>query len=265
MRYSEWLAFGYFVFVCLVAATGLCRLPRERRWQIAIGGSSLAAAVVAIARFGSASWRDWMPALYILFGYFLSGRLFFSPSSRLEGWLAEWDRRTLGDPTTRFAGWPPAVLAYLDIVYIGCGLLVPGGFAFLVWTGHAAIADRYWTMVAAAEFGAFAPLAVVQTRPPWALERAAGFRDRVVHRLASVFVRRATIGANTFPSGHVAGSLAVALAVMGAEPAAGVVLLILATSIALACVVGRYHYVIDVVAGAVLALVVWGAVVALRV
>ena len=36
-------------------------------------------------------------------------------------------------------------------------------------------------------------------------------------------------------------------------------LLALALSIALACVVGRYHYVIDVVAGAALALAIWAA------
>ncbi len=220
----------------------------------------MGAAVVATASMGPATARDWAPALYILIGYFLSGRVFVAPSARMEGWLAGWDRRALGDPTTRFSSWPPLVLAYLDIVYIGCGLLVPGGFAVLAWTGHAAVADRYWTMVAAAEFGSFAPLALIQTRPPWALERAAVFRDRMVHRAASVFVRQATIGANTFPSGHVAGSLAVALAVMGVDPVAGAVLLALAASIAVACVVGRYHYVIDVVAGAALALVMWGVV-----
>lgn len=261
MRYSEWLTLGFFSW--LVAATGLRPFPRERRLQVAIGGSLIAVAVVAVARLGPASMRDWMPALYILLGYFLSGRLFFSPSLGFEAWLADWDRRTLGDPTTRFASWPPAVLVYLDIVYVGCPLLVPGGFAYLAWTGHAALADRYWTMVAAADFGAFAPLALAQTRPPWALERAAAFRGRAVHRFASGFVRHATIGANTFPSGHVAVSLAVSLAVMAAEPAAGVVLLILTASIAVACVVGRYHYVVDVVTGAALALLMWGAVAAL--
>jgi hypothetical protein len=55
----------------------------------------------------------------------------------------------------------------------------------------------------------------------------------------------------------VAGSLAVALAVLGVMPGAGLLLLVLAASIALACVVGRYHYVIDVLAGIALTLVIW--------
>jgi membrane-associated phospholipid phosphatase len=35
------------------------------------------------------------------------------------------------------------------------------------------------------------------------------------------------------------------------------VLLLLAAGICVACVVGRYHYVVDVVTGAALALVIW--------
>ena len=73
-------------------------------------------------------------------------------------------------------------------------------------------------------------------------------------------VRHATIGVNTFPSGHVAVSLAVALAVIGSMPLAGVVLLVLAVSISIACVVGRYHYAVDVIAGAMVAAVVYAAV-----
>ena len=66
-----------------------------------------------------------------------------------------------------------------------------------------------------------------------------------------------TIRANTFPSGHAAGSLAVALGVIGPFPAAGIVLLALAVAICAAAVVGRYHYAIDVIAGIVLALVIF--------
>ena len=41
-------------------------------------------------------------------GYFLSGYLFASPSPSVESWLMAWDRRLLGDPATRFVGWPRA-------------------------------------------------------------------------------------------------------------------------------------------------------------
>ena len=55
-----------------------------------------------------------MPALMILAGYYVSGRFFVRPSASFEAWLAAWDRRLLGDPTTRFARWPQVVLAYLE-------------------------------------------------------------------------------------------------------------------------------------------------------
>jgi len=222
----------------------------------------VAAAIVAVARMDALVVRNWVPALYVLGGYYLAGRTFVDPMARVESWLLGWDRRLLGDPTTRFASWPGPLVAYLDIVYMACFTLVPAGFAVLAAAGRSELADRYWTMILGAELGAFAPLPIIQTRPPWALEREAAVPDRAVHRVSSAFVSHATIGANTFPSGHVAGSLAIALALVGTLPWVGVVFLGLAVSIAVACVVGRYHYIIDVVAGAVLAMAIWAAVVA---
>ena len=75
--------------------------------------------------------------------------------------------------------------------------------------------DKFHASFAAdvpADLAAFAPLAFFQTRPPWALEPPAALPDTWVRRLATVMVRRATIQANTFPSGHVAVSFAVAAA-----------------------------------------------------
>ena len=257
MRHSESLALAYFVY--LAAIGWLREVPLNRRLEVTAGGLTMSAAIVVIGRVGGLIVRQWAPNGYVLAGYYLCGRLFVQPSTRVESWLLQWDRRLLGDPATRFSRWPSFLLAYLEVVYMGCFLLVPAGFAALAWTGHQADADRYWTMVLAAEFGAFAPLPIVQTRPPWALEPRAVLNDRAVHRFASLFVRRATIGANTFPSGHTAGSLAIAFAVIVTLPRTGTVLLALALSIALACIVGRYHYIIDVMAGAALALGIWAA------
>lgn len=258
MRHSEWLGLAYFAY--LAAIGWLRRVPFNRRLQATAGALAMCAAIVIVGRIGDLVTRQWAPLAYLLAGYYLCGRLFVEPSTRVESWLLQWDRRLLGDPATRFSRWPPLVLAYLEIVYMGCFLLLPAGFAVLVWTGHATLADRYWTMVLAAELGAFGMLPIVQTRPPWALEPSAVLRDRAVHRFASWLVRRATIGANTFPSGHVAGSLAIALAVIGPLPWAGAVFLVLALSIAVACIVGRYHYIIDAAAGVALALTVWAVV-----
>jgi membrane-associated phospholipid phosphatase len=258
VRSSEWVSFVYFA--ALTAIAWLRPLPSARRVQITAIGLLSSVTVVAGARLAPPAVRDWMPPLVILAGYFLSGRFFVNPSPSFEAWLIAWDRRLLGDPATRFAHWPRALLAYLEIVYMGCVVLVPAGFAALAWTGRSALADSYWTLVTAAELGSFASLGVVQARPPWMVERKAVLSDRSVHRAASMMVEHLTIRANTFPSGHVAGSLAAALAVMRAMPGFGLVLLFFAGSIAAACIVGRYHYIVDVVTGVLLTVLIWSVV-----
>jgi len=53
--------------------------------------------------------------------------------------------------------------------------------------------------------------------------------------------------------------------VIAAAPAAGAILVALALSISLACVVGRYHYVVDIWTGLALAIAIWAfAAVAFR-
>ena len=258
MRSSEWIAFLYFVYLAIVC--WLRPLSASRRLQVTGVSAALAATIRIVAIWAPPAVRDWTPLLYVTVGYYLIGRLFVEPSGTLESWLRTWDRRVLGDPTKRFAHWPSWLVSYLDIVYMFCFLLLPGGLGALYVTGHASLANHYWTMVLAADLGAFAPLSVFQTRPPWALEPPPDLADTSVRRLASYMVRHATICVNTFPSGHVAVSLAVALAVIGAMPLAGTILLVLTASVGVACIVGRYHYVVDVLAGAVLGGGVWAAV-----
>jgi membrane-associated phospholipid phosphatase len=255
VRSFEWIACAYFGY--LAAACWRPRLSSGRR-AFLIGASAFCAAAVFLVARSNVAWaRLSAPVLYILAGYFLSGLLFASPSATTEMWLARWDRRLLGDPATRFIAWPRMVVAALELVYMGCFLLIPAGAALLAWAGHQLLVDRYWAMVISAEFAAFAPLAFIQTRPPWALERKPELADPAIHRLASQMVQYLTIRVNTFPSGHAAGSFAVALAIIGVLPWAGLLLLVIASAICIGCVVGRYHYAVDVVAGVAVAIVVW--------
>jgi membrane-associated phospholipid phosphatase len=258
VRSAEWVACVYFVYLA-----GVCWLvPLSRPRQLFITVASLATAAATIGAFAATPFiREWAPLVYILVGYFLTGRLFVAPSARLEQWLLGWDHRLLGDPTTRFSRWPGWLVAYLDAVYTFCFLLLPAGLVVLKAGGRSDLANHYWTMVVAAELGAFASLSFFQTRPPWMVEPAPQLAARSVHHVASLLVQNVTIRANTFPSGHVAASFAIALAVAGAMPVAGGVLFALAASIAVACVVGRYHYVVDVAAGLALAGLVWAVVV----
>ena len=252
---AYWIAYWYFSALTVLPWTR--PLTLRRRLQITTIGLTVCAAILWTAWNVRTEIRYSAPLALILIGYYLSGLFFTRPTERFESWLLAWDRRLLGDPTTRFAHWPRPWLAFLDIIYMGCFLLVPAGVVALVVSGHETLIDRYWTMVTGAELGAFLPLTIVQARPPWAIEREPALADRAIHRAASRFVRELTIGANTFPSGHAAGSLAVAFAIFGALPIVGLVFFALALCICLACVVGRYHYVMDIIAGAGLALAIW--------
>lgn len=251
---AERVALAYFVYlgvVCWLRPIGAAR--RARVSLVALVGTI---AVWRIAA-GPPAIRLWAPLAYILVGYYASAYLFVSPSVRLERWLLEWDRRLLGDPSRRFAGWPRPLVGTLEIIYMGCFILIGAGFVILAANGYAGTADHYWTLVVGSELGSFAPLAFFQTRPPWALERKPVLADRSVHELAARMTRLFTIRVNTFPSGHVAGSLAVALGVMAVMPRTGLLLFVLAIAVAVATIVGRYHYVVDAIAGAALTGALW--------
>ena len=71
--------------------------------------------------------------------------------------------------------------------------------------------------------------------------------------------RLVSVKANTFPSGHVAVALAVALAVFDLLPVAGMIFVPAALLIAAATVVRRYHYTADAALGLVVAVVCWPA------
>jgi membrane-associated phospholipid phosphatase len=255
VRSFEWIAFVYFGYIAL--ACWLPPLPALRRAGLIAASAAGAILVWTIAHGAQTFVREWAPLAYILAGYSLSGYLFAAPSLAIESWLIGWDRRLLGDPGTRFNHWPRVLVGVLELIYMGCFLLIPAGLAILLYSGRADLIDRYWNMVMGAEFAAFGPLAFIQTRPPWVLERKPALTDPVIHHLASQMVQHLSIRVNTFPSGHAAASIAVALAIIGALPLAGIVLLVFASGICLACVVGRYHYAVDVGAGALVALVLW--------
>src|SRR6478735_4147114 len=104
VRSFEWIAFGYFVY--LIIASWVPPLTFPRRALLTVAAAVAAAAVWATAHAAPPFVREWAPTVYILVGYFLSGFLFVAPSPAIEGWLLGWDHRLLGDPASRFAGWP---------------------------------------------------------------------------------------------------------------------------------------------------------------
>jgi len=261
LRVSEILGLTYFVYLSMVAM--IVRVPFSRRLFVWAAAVVVAAADLLAAGSEAAAVRtarDWLPALVILLAYFATGAFYVAPSPRFEAWLRRWDERLMGG--ARFDSVPAALAFYLDVVYDACFLMIPGGFAAYIRTGLAP-ADRFWTMVAAAEFLSFGTLPWLQARPPWAIEGRRAADRTSVRRFSLFWVDRTSIRANTFPSGHASASLAVALALMPVAPQAAAVFGVLAISVAIGSVVGRFHYAIDAIAGIVLAVMIWWAMILL--
>jgi membrane-associated phospholipid phosphatase len=85
------------------------------------------------------------------------------------------------------------------------------------------------------------------------MENTQAANATAVRGINASVLRAVSVGWNTFPSGHAAASIAVALAVGARMPVVGAVFGAIAISICIGSVTGRYHYAADAAAGVVLA------------
>ena len=254
LRPVEWVVVGYLGY--LAVASGFVPLSRRRRLRLAVKSAATACMVVVVALAGQsapgslAPLRDWAPALYVLLAYRLPLHLVADIDPAAERALSAFDRRWAVGLIDALARAPHWLVECLELAYLFCYPLLPAGFAIVYWYGGAAGADRFWTAVIVASALSYGLLPWVRTRPPRQLFGAPPGRS-CVRMLNTAVLHRASVQLNTFPSGHVATAVATALAVTADVPTAGVGLLPLALAIALACIAGRYHYVADVLTGAV--------------
>ena len=206
--------------------------------------------------------RNVMPALFVLAAYWLAGGYFVAPQPRLEQRLPV-DRplscsrrcgsRRVSEPGSRW------VLEVLEAAYFSVYALLPLG-AWAAWAqGGSVSVDVYWTVVFLSEASCYIALAWLQTRPPRALEPwAASLRERSIFRQANeVVLTHGSHHMNTLPSGHAAGAVAVALALWSLQAPTAPLFGVAAVAICVATVVGRYHFLVDTVAGAAVAVGWW--------
>jgi membrane-associated phospholipid phosphatase len=262
MRISELIIVGYLAYLAVLA--WIMPLPAARRRLVTAVAVVDIALIWWVSQAESATGlfvRDWLPAIQILLAYWLSGAFFLRPMTTIEAWLASWDRRlfeTLGAGQIAMRG-PRWLLEYFELAYLTVYLLVPAGFGVVHFLAASVDVDQYWTIVVGAELLCYAMLPWIQTRPPRALRLhcAVESRPQAIRRLNVFVLGLGSIQVNTFPSGHAAGALATALAVALFVPAAFMPFLVLAASITIASVIGRYHYAADSAAGVLVALAVW--------
>jgi membrane-associated phospholipid phosphatase len=145
---------------------------------------------------------------------------------------------------------------YLELAYLLCYPLVPAAFVVVFAGGAFADADRFWVAVLLSGYMCYITLPWLTSRPPRILSAATDAAWGVAAVNAFV-LGRVSHQLTTFPSGHAAVSVASALSVASISGAAGLVFGLLAASIAVAAVVGRYHYTIDVLLGVLVGVIAW--------
>ena len=255
--FPGWLSLFFFSFFAVLA--WLRPLDWKHRLIATLMGVVAIGLLFAVENSrGLATLRQLLPLLLIPMAYWQTG-LFTAPlNERLQRALAAMDRRIL----SAFKGFSlPAWLErpvhiYLEFAYLLVYPMVPSALAVLYAGGAGEHAGEFWTVVLPPAYACYATLPFLRTLPPRTLEQArepkteqAGIRG-----FNLIVVRLVTHQSNTFPSGHAAAAVAVALELIRFVPAAGVVYLAMAISIMAAAFFGRYHYAADVVLGGALAL-----------
>jgi membrane-associated phospholipid phosphatase len=260
----EWVGIGYVSYLAAVALMPRFRAARPP----ALGAVAAAWMLLPLLAAWSSGMPDvvraLVPAPILLAGYWLSGRFYLGPMPGLERLLLRIDDVCLGATgATRWAHAGTWLGRYFELAYLLVYVVVPAGAIALVVSGHPDEVERFWATVMLAALASYGGLPWLQTRPPRLLEDPIGNRpvdDTLLRRGNLWLLGRGSIHANTIPSGHAATATAVALAVGNAVPEARAVLLVLAPSIVLATVTGRYHFVVDSIAGALVGFIAWALV-----
>lgn len=266
LRVAEKVLLGFFAYATIASLVD----PVPNRQRLMILGVNLISGWVIFALSGNGakrqfrSLRNWFPCILILLAYRESG-LFFTPdpTHRLDRVFEAWDKTLLHSRAVE-AGLrlgTPWLQHYLEFSYLLTYPLVPLGLGSLHMAhrsgtlgeeeGARAIA-RFWAAVTLALMFCYLVYPLFPLTPPRSL-----FHDVPGPAVPSLFRKvnewvlgQFSVQACIFPSGHVAGVTAAALAVRSALPRLGIAFLVAAASVAVATVYGRYHYSADALAGA---------------
>ncbi len=288
LRAAEKVALAFFAYA--VMASWFFPVPLSERLAIlALSGMAMGILILLSRRAYSAgsaflALRDWLPCVLIVLAYRESG-LFLMPdiSHRLDNLFIVWDRALLGSAWFRSlaAAGGPWLGRVMELAYLLVYPFVPLGFAAVYFgrswsrdaSGGAALrasksADRYWTAVLIAVLGSYALFPFFPLTPPRVLfhdlpvavglsggaDPAGSASGSLLRQLNFWILGHYSVQACIFPSGHVAGAVATALAVRRERPRLGIVFTVAAALIAVSTVFGRYHYTADALAGAAVGL-----------
>jgi len=276
LRVAEKLTVLFFTLELAASLTlPLARAGRLKVWGLSLSGAGV---LLLLSHQGReqrggflATFRDWYPCALIPIAYRASG--VFSvpdPLHRLDQFFVGWDNALLQNSWVSIALYrlSPWLGTYSEFSYLLTYPLVPLGLLSLTLARRRRVLahadpittpddpiDRFWTTVLLAVLICYLVYPLFPLTPPRLLFPSAGGLEpnSALRKLNLWLLHQNGDQASLFPSGHVAAVMATALAVRTQFPRAGWVFLFAAASVALATVLGRYHYAADAAAGVAVA------------
>jgi hypothetical protein len=256
-------------FAALGMAASFTRAGSLRRSRGVLFSAAAIVCVLATMQTVAAPVRVWFGHAYLVAAYWIpalivpaAARAFTAGVGGTQGsallvcgafeaWLVRSEERC-----RRYAIPLPAWAGHaLELSYLLCYILVPVAFTVPWAYGTLAETDRFWTAVLISGFACYGTLPWLVNRPPRVRLTNTAIEESPLRRANVRLLSHISHGLNTFPSGHVAVSVAAALEVMSISRPAGLAMMAVAAGIAGGALAGRYHYAVDVASGIVVGIV----------
>ena len=259
MRASEYVVFAYFAWTSILALTLAIATPIRVRALLA--NLLVLLAYLVLLRLRQAAWvgiaRDWIPQGLIVLAYKEMG--WFAPAShtnKLEHSWIVWDRVLLdqwhGRACIESLG---AVIPFLlELSYVVVYALPPVTMLIVYRLGMQRRADVVLTIYLLGMLMSYGQFPFWPSEPPRAVFPGQDMPnvETLVRRFSLWIVGSYGIHTSVFPSAHVSGATAAALAMAYVFPRRRFLILsyfTYAATVAVATVYGRYHYAADALAG----------------
>jgi membrane-associated phospholipid phosphatase len=269
MRTSEWIQIGCAIaFAAAAWGTGLTSrpIPGRRRWivtalaavaVVAVGVAHLCASF--LSRNSFLILLDILTITLFLIPYWQTGQFFLAPNPRIQSRLEAFDRWLLPGISSHSGTERNPIGFMLEMAYLSCYPLVPLALTAVYISGLRDKVDGFWLVLLVSTYLCYAITPFVPAfpprspsgEPPMSAERSRSVnKGRIFNRW---ILKHGSIHAISFPSAHVASAFAIAFVLLRYSPWIGAVFLVIAILISLGAVIGRYHYALDVLMGAVTA------------
>jgi hypothetical protein len=255
----EWLSLAFFSF--FLALAWLRPIDRRRRLNVtALGAAAIVLLILPLFSGDHAvviTFRPFLPLALIPMAYWQTGHFTAPINRRWQEKLNAIDKEILRGLQRRgiTPESPRWLRVYLEYAYLFVYPMVPSGLAVLFFAGAIEHADEFWNVILPPAYLCYATLPFLRILPPRSLGESPvpHLQRPAIRKFNLAVVGFITHQSNTFPSGHAAAAVAVALELISLWPAVGTVYLLIAFSIMAGAFMGRYHYALDVLLGGILA------------